>query len=340
MSKINSITEAASFLNNIKEHDASENYEPLKEWLNGLNERQKRPKGRGNFKEEIRIDLEKYLEEAGVGKSAKICEIGGPFNSFSNLMPEYDFEFLSLFPAEGHDNIVVADATQCDYVESEKYDAIISISVFEHISKPWKAAENLTRLLKPGGIVYHVAPFSYFYHGAPADFWRFTPDAFEQLFNELRPLKSEFYGGNRRRDNQGSAANRVDRDGGEQFAVDEFGGWRENWHTVFVGRKDAEYKEERLAEAKMQTVINLLNIQFKNGSSRVMALNRVHAVVNKLFVNADQEISIVDKKDSNFNLSRADIIAMAKSKTINGKTIQPSYNKFVMAKQLGWKLTL
>ena len=190
------------------------------------------------------MDFTKYLLGAGI-KTGKICEIGGPYNSFAQYMPDYEFEYISLYPDKNFNNIVVADASDCDYIPDEKYDAIFSVSVFEHIQKPWLAAKNLVRLLKPGGICYHSAPFSYFYHGAPADFWRFTPDAFKVLFSELRPLKAEFFGRNRRRDNRGSKFNRVDRDGGSEFSVDAFGGWRENWSTIFVGQKDNNYLNEK-----------------------------------------------------------------------------------------------
>jgi len=169
---------------------------------------------RVSFRDHLRADFEACLSEAGL-ETGVIAEIGGPHNSFESLMPNYEFQFLSIFPGGGHPGVILTDATQCDDVPSNSVDAIFSVSVFEHISKPWKAADQLTRILKPGGVMYHAAPFSYFYHGAPADFWRFTPDAMELIFSDLEPMRSGFYGRNRRRDNRGSKYNRVDRDGAD-----------------------------------------------------------------------------------------------------------------------------
>jgi len=337
MDRIKSISQAANFLNKISSESLNENQTKIfRDWVNRLNAAQTIPPERGSFRMIVRDDFEHYLKENGIGDGAKICEIGGPYNSFADLMPAYQFEYLSLFPAKGFDNVTVADATQCEHLPSEKYDAIFSISVFEHIAKPWEAARHLTRLLKPGGIVYQVAPFSYFYHGAPADYWRFTPDAFKQLFSELRPIKAEFFGGNRRRDNRGSPANPVDKDGGEQFSVDAFGGWRENWHSIYVGKKEASYRLDKLEFAKHQAVINLIKIKVDQYKLRSIAVDRVHEKLKFLRVNIDQELTLVEKGEGNFNFSRKEIVSIWKNREYKGESLSPSYNRFVMAAKIGW----
>lgn len=237
--------------------------------------------------------------------------------------------------------MLVADATQCEYVPGERYDAIFSVSVFEHISKPWKAAENLSRLLKPGGVCYHAAPFSYFYHGAPADFWRFTPDAMELIFSDLKTLKSEFYGKNRRRDNRGSEVNAVDRDGGPQFSVDGFGGWRENWFSVYVGQKDEEYKQQKIKKGEIQVIINLMKHLIADGKRQSSAAKQVQKILKTMIVNQDHEIVLLDslangKSIKGLDYSVDQIKELWQRRGHEG--IKVSYARFTMAAKVGLKV--
>ena len=306
-------------------------FRELDSWLKSFMKREVRPDGRLDFREIVRKDFARRLKESGL-KSGLICEIGGPQNSFARKLPNYKFEFLSLFPVEDRDDVIVADVTQCDYVPSERYDAIFSISVFEHISKPWLAAEQMIRMLKPGGIVYHAAPFSYFYHGAPADYWRYTPAGLELLFSSLEPLVSEFFGGNRRRDNRGSPNNRVDADGGQLFAVDAFGGWRENWFSIYCGRKNEQYLRDKVNKAEHQVIVNLVKILAKSGIRENEAIERVCEKLKTISVSHDQEIfSVQDGKGLNYTRDQVERIWVKRSK----KTTRPSYSRFVMGEKVG-----
>lgn len=308
------------------------NFEYLGDWLQDLAVAEGGNPGKMGFRDFLAKDFVDSMQAAGIN-SGKVCEIGGPNNSFGNDMPDYDFEYLSLYPDAKFDSVLVADATQCDHLKGERYDAIFSVSVFEHISKPWKAAEHLCRLLKPGGIMYHAAPFSYFYHGAPADFWRFTPDAMNLMFSSLKPIKSEFYAENRRRDNRGSDFNPVDRDGGPAFSVDAFGGWRENMYTIYCGQKDAEYEDVLKDRNVAQVLINLVKALTLEGVSEKMAIDRVHKKSKNFRVSQDAEIQMV-KKGEGLKVSKKDITTLWKTRGRNG--IRPNYARFVMAKIVGW----
>jgi SAM-dependent methyltransferase len=66
-----------------------------------------------------------------------------------------------------------------------RFGTIFCLSVLEHCSNPFRAADNLTRLLKPGGKICLSAPFSWEFHGYPSDYWRFTHEGIRQLFPEL-----------------------------------------------------------------------------------------------------------------------------------------------------------
>ncbi len=61
------------------------------------------------------------------------------------------------------------------------FDAIICIVVFEHLQNPFKAMEELSRVLKNGGKVFAVFPFMWEIHQRPYDFFRYSEYGFKSL---------------------------------------------------------------------------------------------------------------------------------------------------------------
>jgi len=275
--------------------------------------------------------LTRILNQEGI-KSGKIAEIGGPFNSFADRMPNYDFTFLSIYPVEGDDRVQVADITACDYIPDNTYDVVFSKAVLEHVDKPWLAGEQISRILKPGGIAFHAAPFSYFYHGAPADYWRFTPDAFQVMMSELEPIDGWFIGNNRRKDNRGSPNNRVDQDGGEQFAVDAFGGWRENWSSVYVGRKNPSYLAEKRKISFKQVILDSIKGLILEGVSEEQAITKTLNVLDSIKIKHDGSIQFVKKGEGHI-LSLDEIKLIWKRRGRDG--VKPGYARYKTPRILG-----
>lgn len=176
---------------------------PVIEYLEALLAAELGPPGTPRFRSWIERTFRTVLTECGI-MSGTIAEVGGSKNSFLLGWPEFTTRFLSLYPSEDP-TYIHADITGCPHVPDESFDAILSVNVLEHVAKPWLAAAEVTRLLRPGGVTFHIAPFSYFYHRAPIDCWRYAPDAFCVLFERFETLCAEFYTRNRRRDNRGKA---------------------------------------------------------------------------------------------------------------------------------------
>ncbi|MFC7292962.1 class I SAM-dependent methyltransferase [Hirschia litorea] len=170
--------------------------------------------------------ISEVLESQGL-KEGRMLEIGGRENPLGRFFP--NFECMNMDLANTGENVVIGDITGCPEIESESFDVIISFDVFEHINRPWLAANEITRLLKPGGITFHSTLWSWRYHPCPIDYWRFSPDALEFLFNDLEPLLKEFDSVERRRNILGRGKYKV--------KADAIGGWRENWRVNFGGRK-------------------------------------------------------------------------------------------------------
>ena len=83
----------------------------------------------------------------------------------------------------GADVDVVADAHDLAAFKDNEFDAFIAISVWEHLRHPWIAAEQASRVLKPGGLLYVATHHTFPVHGYPSDYCRWTDKGLEGLFD-------------------------------------------------------------------------------------------------------------------------------------------------------------
>ncbi|MBN2588506.1 MAG: class I SAM-dependent methyltransferase [Sedimentisphaerales bacterium] len=100
-------------------------------------------------------------------------------------------EYTGLDMEAGQGVDIVLDLTN-DFkkIDSElgnkRFGTIFCLSVLEHCDNPFKMAENLAILLKPGGMICIGVPFSWQIHGYPNDYWRFTPEGVKKLFPSVK----------------------------------------------------------------------------------------------------------------------------------------------------------
>ena len=84
--------------------------------------------------------------------------------------------------------------------EDSYFDAVLCIEVLEHVTNPFKAISEIKRVLRSGGKLLLTTPFLAQYHGkkktgySPAhesypDFWRFTHQGLELLFDDFQSVK-------------------------------------------------------------------------------------------------------------------------------------------------------
>lgn len=89
---------------------------------------------------------------------------------------------LDILPGPNVD--VVGDAHELGRLfPKQRFVAVFSTSVFEHLAMPWKVALELNRVLEPGGIVYTSTHQTWPPHEEPWDFWRFSAHSWRTLFN-------------------------------------------------------------------------------------------------------------------------------------------------------------
>ncbi|WP_375000771.1 methyltransferase domain-containing protein [Aeromicrobium sp. CTD01-1L150] len=168
--------------------------------------------------------------------SGQVLEIGGHrlASCLIEEFPEPRFTYHDLnITASDIPNTIIADITGCaDEIEDDRFDLIFSSDVFEHIDRPWLAAEEIARILKPGGIVVTHTLFSWRNHPCPIDYWRYSAECLEFLFADLTTLEKG-YDLSQRRNNQAGFW----ESGRDSVPVDALGGWREHWSVWHVGRK-------------------------------------------------------------------------------------------------------
>jgi len=123
---------------------------------------------------------------------SKIYEGGVSFN-FRNLFQsstnsKVEFVGIDMLPGEGVDRVVnlCDDFDKIDQqLNGVRFNTIICGSVLEHCSNPFKAAENMMKMLASGGVIFVSVPFAFQIHGYPDDYFRFTPNGVKVLFHEL-----------------------------------------------------------------------------------------------------------------------------------------------------------
>lgn len=165
------------------------------------------------------------------GRRPRVIDIGARRKERAWLAEGFEYFSMDIDPQA--DDVVVGDICHCPDVPDASYDVVMSFDVFEHVERPWDAALECIRILRPGGLMIHRTLFAYRYHPCPVDYWRFSAQGLEYLFNrtgEMETLTAAYDLRIRRDDKRGSGP--MDRP-----PIDYLGGFRENWRTLYVGRK-------------------------------------------------------------------------------------------------------
>ena len=111
--------------------------------------------------------------------------------------PKAAFLGVDLMDGKNVDRLVDICGTS-KTVESQlgagRFDLVVCSHVLEHTRAPFRAAENIQALVKPGGLVFIATPWSQAFHATPDDFWRFSLRGLVLMFDRLEAL-SLFYSG-------------------------------------------------------------------------------------------------------------------------------------------------
>lgn len=65
---------------------------------------------------------------------------------------------------------------------------IVCVETLEHVFEVRRAADEMMRVLAPGGVLIVTSPFDFRLHDYPSDYWRLTPSCLARLFAPLDGL--------------------------------------------------------------------------------------------------------------------------------------------------------
>jgi SAM-dependent methyltransferase len=98
-----------------------------------------------------------------------------------------EFINVDVFPFPEVD--IVANAEDLPF-HSNSIDGAVSESLFEHVPDAGKVANEMVRVVKPGGYIYVSAPLIHPYHASPDDYNRWTISGLKHLFPDLEIIES------------------------------------------------------------------------------------------------------------------------------------------------------
>lgn len=121
---------------------------------------------------------------AGVQREALLERLGGE-RLVRILCADIDVSADVDFFADAHE-LPCADGS---------VDVIITTAVLEHVLDPVRAAAEITRVLRTGGLLYSELPFMQQVHEGAYDFTRFTLSGHRRLFNRFREIEAGMVAG-------------------------------------------------------------------------------------------------------------------------------------------------
>ena len=138
------------------------------------------------------IKWEKFFDEKIkiIAREKIVLDVGSGFK-FQKLSPKHkklfrSCDYKTLDIDEKYQPDILADMMSIPLSDAS-VDAIICKSVLEHVKNPFKAADEIYRILKPGGKCFVYVPFLYPYHSN--DYWRFSEDGVRHLFRKFQKIE-------------------------------------------------------------------------------------------------------------------------------------------------------
>jgi SAM-dependent methyltransferase len=83
---------------------------------------------------------------------------------------------------------IVADADCIPFADGT-VDVVIAEYMLEHVTNPFRVCEEMTRVLRSGGILYVSYPFIHPYHSFPKDFFRFTYSGMQEMLPGMEVVR-------------------------------------------------------------------------------------------------------------------------------------------------------
>ncbi len=139
--------------------------------------------------ENMRRCIDWYLP-AGARKVVDLgaMNVNGSYGEL--LSSSADYVGVDLEPGPGVD-VVLTDVYALPF-EDDSVDAVLTGQMLEHCGQFWRVFEEISRILKPDGLAFVIAPSAGPVHRYPVDCYRFYPDSYQAIaeWSKLRLVHS------------------------------------------------------------------------------------------------------------------------------------------------------
>ena len=133
---------------------------------------------------------DKILKE--IETKDKVLDIGMAMRDKHKKIKSDILETLDVNDFGDYPDIVCDVCSDINGLEN-RYDKIICLAILEHVYDPFKAVENLKKMLSKNGVIYGYVPYMYYYHAPRSlkfqDYFRFSRDALAYLFKDFKSVE-------------------------------------------------------------------------------------------------------------------------------------------------------
>jgi SAM-dependent methyltransferase len=145
----------------------------------------------------VRISIMDFIIENRHMMKGKILDLGsGDWLFCKYLLDGEDYTRADFYRTETVD--IVTNIMDMKEIENQTYDTIICTDVLEHICNPFKAFDELSRIIKKNGMLFLTTPFNFWLHGEPfergLDYWRLTDQSLKYLLRNWESAEITFAG--------------------------------------------------------------------------------------------------------------------------------------------------
>lgn len=133
----------------------------------------------------VRGRIRAFIERHAGNLGADVLEVGSRMTSkdawwiVNRDLAQGQWTGIDMQPGAGVD--VVANLHELPGEWGDRFSGILCSEVFEHVEYPRRAAQELFRVLRPGGSMVLTTLFAFPEHGFPDDFFRYSRSGLQSI---------------------------------------------------------------------------------------------------------------------------------------------------------------
>jgi SAM-dependent methyltransferase len=126
--------------------------------------------------------LKKQIQEFGHYVVGRTLDVGaGGFSRYEKFFNSSEYVKMDI---GADDNLDVVGSADNIPLDDNSFDSVVSTQVFEHLRDPFKAATEIARVLKTGGVCLLTVPQWNELHEEPHDYYRYTKFGISEIFEK------------------------------------------------------------------------------------------------------------------------------------------------------------